>query len=179
MRGKPSMPETPRRLGAVSAAVLLLLAGSTVANAAEFGFAEERVSTGWRAGPVANGGDVERSDFTVGRYGVYFALAEYAPGADFISSVPFKGNIKGRILGLARANSFTVLDYDPLAIAPQLDLSSHVVAQGSYADGRGSYVLAVLDEDVETIVHLEVDEFDWILVDRRLIPDALAEESGL
>lgn len=173
------MPETTRRLGAVSAAVVLLLAGSTVANAAEFGFSDERVSGSWRAGPVADGGEVERGDFTIGRYGVYFALAEHAPGAAFVSSVPFKGNIKGRILGLGRATSFTVLDYDPLAIAAELDLDGYIVAEGSYADGRGSYVLAVLDENPDTIVHLEVGEFDWILVDRRLIPDALAEEQGL
>ncbi len=173
------MSENTRRVGAVSAAVLLLLAISTVANATEFAASDERVSGSWRAGPVDDGGEVARGDFTVGRYGVYFALADYAAGADIVSSADFKGNITGRLLGLGRGASFTFVEFDAAAVAAELDLDSSIVASGPYADGRGTYVLAVDDGAPETIVLLEVDDFDWILVDRRLIPDALAAEQGL
>lgn len=173
------MPEHSRRIGGVAAAVLLLLTGATVAHAAEFALSDERVSGSWRAGPVENGGDVERGNFTMGRYGVYFALAEHAAGADIISSADFKGNITGRLLGLGRGASFTVSDVDAAALADELDLSSHIVASGPYADGRGTFVLAIGEAHPDTIVLLEVGEFDWVLVDRSLIPDALAEEHGL
>lgn len=115
----------------------------------------------------------------MGRYGVFFALREHAPGTEFVTSTDFRGNVTVRLFGLARTESIRIVQFDSVAIADQLNVDDRIVAEGFYADDRGWYQLAVADGEPESIVHLELAEFHWLLVDARLLPANVRVELAL
>lgn len=157
-------------------AVIAALGVALVANAASFGSIEDRIFTSWRAIAPTGADTVERSSFAMGRYGVYFALGEYAPRSEFVTSSDFRGNVRVRLYGLARAESIRVVPFDSVSIANELSIDEHIVSEGFYADDRGWYQLAIADGEPATIVHLELAQFEWLLVDARLLPSEVREE---
>jgi hypothetical protein len=172
-------PPNPRL---VTAAVAGALATASLANLAQLPAMERHDETSYHAFVRSDSPDMARlgldnSPTVRRRRGLYLTLERTAPGVDVIVG-PGVALDRWQLLGLGRVADVIEADYDPTTFAPDLDVSSAVVADDE--DGRLGpvpFTIALADDGPRTLVVRVVGE-RHDLIDLRLVPDDEAAAVG-
>jgi hypothetical protein len=100
---------------------------------------------------------------------LYLALNLAAPGVDVVLG-PGTELDPMRLYSLGRVATVVDAEYDPTELAPELDVTAHVVADDEGQLGPVPFTIALADDRPETlVVRLVDDRHD--LIDVRLLPE--------
>lgn len=149
-----------------------LVSGTAIA---EFASVEGRLSTTWAALRSGDASVVDPKSYEWGRYAMFLTLAEHGNNAEIVLPEEFGGNLRGRLLGLARLSSWRVVPFDEQAIVEAALASDGERFTGPVSDGDAEFTIIRQDADVNTLVFARVGNGDIVIVDLRLLPTDLAE----
>lgn len=156
-------------------ASLALLAGVSLA---EFSAVENRVSSTWQALRPGDHSAVHPDSPEFRRYALFLTLADEAPGAEIVMAERTGGNLRGRLLGMARLSSLRVVEFDQSAVAAAALASGAKTLSGPTADGDATFYVVVESDQPQSMVFARVGNGDIVVADIEVLPSALARELG-